>query len=109
VICIRFLPNETKILKGGTRFDVPRVQTTRPANVEGILQTQVMRELPQRRRPSSFRLGDFWGWRCREQQRSLGWQWGKEMFVTGSHRKKMEEQEQRAREEDERTMRREEE
>ena len=47
VICIRFLPNETKILKGGMRFDVPRVWTARPTNVEGILQTQVMRELPQ--------------------------------------------------------------
>jgi hypothetical protein len=66
-----------------------------------------MRELPQRCRPSSFCLGDFRWWRWSEWQWSLGWQWGKGRFDTGSYGKK-EEREEWAREEEKR-MRREEE
>jgi hypothetical protein len=43
--------------------------------------------------PSSFCLEDFLQWRWSEQWQLLRWQWGKEMFVTGSDGKKMEEQE----------------
>jgi hypothetical protein len=48
---------------GGTQFNVPKVWTACPANVEGILRTQVTRELPQLCCPSSFCLGDFMRWR----------------------------------------------
>ncbi len=41
--------------------------------------------------PSSFCLGDFLRWRWSEQQQLSGLRWGKEMFVTGSNSKKMEE------------------
>jgi hypothetical protein len=56
--------------------------------------------------PSSC-LGVFLQWRWSYPWQSLGWRWGKEMFVTGSNGKKMEEREQWAREEEERTRRKE--
>jgi hypothetical protein len=59
-------------MDGGTRFNVPRVWTARPGNVEGTLRTQVTRELPQLCCPSSFCLGDFLQWRWSEHWQSLG-------------------------------------
>jgi hypothetical protein len=90
---------------GGTRFNVPKVWTACHTNVEEILWTQVMCELLQQFCPSSFYIGDVLWWRWSERQRLLGWQWGKGMFVVSSHGKKMEERQQWAREEEERTMR----
>ena len=48
-------------------------------------------------------------WRWSDQQQSSGWRQRKEMFITSSYRKKMEESERWAREEEERTRREEEE
>jgi hypothetical protein len=58
-------------IDGGTQFNVPRVQTAHPTNVEAVLRMEVTRELPQLCHPSSFCLGDFLRWRWSEQQQLL--------------------------------------
>jgi hypothetical protein len=50
-------------IDGGTQFDMPRVWTACPANIEGILRMQVIRKLLQQCCPSYFCIRDFGWWR----------------------------------------------